>query len=186
MKKMFYSLSELQQSCPEPFFRDENVTYKIEMYKPNFNMFKGGKFLKKLWCWVIRGYNNLNWFINWVGNKIGHCIEFLLCWKRKYITGIFKPNFNMFKRGKFIKKTCGAASSGGITIQISFINQVDDVNWPPQRVSETDFQASALETLYSSQFTLSTQMTKPNWILTSSSGFWLNWIWDQQEKEKTY
>ena len=70
----------------------------------------------------------------------------------------------MFKRGKFIKKTCGAALSGGITIQISFsfINQVDDVNWPPQRVSETDFQASALETLYSSQFTLSTQMTKPN------------------------
>ena len=64
MKKMFYSLSELQQSCPEPFFRDENVMYKIEMYKPNFNMFKGGKFLKKLWCWVIRGYNNLNWFIN--------------------------------------------------------------------------------------------------------------------------
>ena len=34
----------------------------------------------------------------------------------------------MFKRGKFIKKTCGAALSGGITIQISFINQVDDVN----------------------------------------------------------
>lgn len=48
MKKMFYSLSELQQSCPEPFFRGENVMYKIEMYKPNFNMFKGGKFLKKL------------------------------------------------------------------------------------------------------------------------------------------
>ena len=76
---------------------------------------------------------------------------------------MFKPNFNMFKRGNFIKKkTCGAALSGGITIQISFINQVDDVNWPPQRVSETDFQASALETLYSSQFTLSTQITKPN------------------------
>ena len=104
MKKMFYSLSELQQSCPEPFFRDENVTYKIEMYKPNFNMFKGGKFLKKLWCWVIRGYNNLNWFINWVGNEIGHCIEFLLWWKCKYITEIFKPNFTMSKRGKFIKK----------------------------------------------------------------------------------
>ena len=70
----------------------------------------------------------------------------------------------MFKRGKFIKKPCGAALSGGITIQISFINQVDDVNWPPQRVSETDFQASVLETLslYSGQFTLSTQMTKPN------------------------
>ena len=68
----------------------------------------------------------------------------------------------MFKRGKFIKKTCGAALSGGITIQISFINQVDDVNWPPQRISETDFQASAFETLYSGQFTLSTQMTKPN------------------------
>ena len=46
MKKMFYSLSELQQSCPEPFFRDENVTYKIEMYKPNFNMFKGVSFLR--------------------------------------------------------------------------------------------------------------------------------------------
>ena len=68
----------------------------------------------------------------------------------------------MFKRGKFIKKPCGAVLSGGITIQISFINQVDDVNWPPQRVSETDFQASVLETLNSGQFTLSTQMTKPN------------------------
>ena len=72
------------------------------------------------------------------------------------------PTLPCPKGVSLLKKTCGAALSGGITIQISFINQVDDVNWPPQRVSETDFQASVLETLYSGQFTLSTQMTKPN------------------------
>ena len=42
---------------------------------------------------------------------------------------------------------------GGITRSFGFINQVDNVNWPPKKDSKA---------LYGGQFTLSTQLIKPN------------------------
>ena len=47
---------------------------------------------------------------------------------------------------------------------ICFINWVDNVNWPPQRDSKgLTFETSASESLYGGQFTLSTQLMKPNY-----------------------
>ena len=101
--------------------------------------------------------------------------------RKSHLSSVFVPSGDWTKiSGSWLRFWVRWLWARWLSRQFGIVNSVGNVNWPPLRVSELTFRASALrpllwrranarnvsfETLYSGQFTLSTQLMIPNYLV---------------------